>query len=91
MLWWALRIYSLVLVVRIILDWVRAYNPSWRPRGAVFIGAGIVYALTDFVLRLVRKIVPPLRLGPIALDVGTIILFVAIGFLQTLVSIFLIR
>ncbi len=87
-LWWALRIFSLVLVARIIIDWVRAYNPSWRPRGAVLVGAEIVYTLTDWLLRLMRRLVPPLRLGPVALDLGAIIIFVAIGFLQNLVLIF---
>jgi len=73
-LWWALRIYSLTIVARIILDWVRAYNPSWRPRGIVLVLAEIVYTLTDFVLKLVRKLIPPLRLGPVALDIGLILL-----------------
>ena len=89
-LWWALRVFSLTIVARIILDWVRAYNPSWRPRGPLLITAEIIYTLTDWVLKLVRRLVPPLRLGPVALDVGLIILFVVIGILQNLVSIYLI-
>ena len=88
-LWWVLRIYSLVLVARIVLDWVRAYNPSWQPRRAILVAAGIIYSLTDWALRLVRRLVPPLRLGPIALDLGAILLFIAIGFLQNLVALFL--
>jgi len=88
-LWWALRIYSLTIVARIILDWVRAYNPSWRPRGIVLVLAEIVYTLTDFVLKLVRKLIPPLRLGPVALDIGLILLFMFIGVLQNLVSLYL--
>ena len=89
-LWWALRAYSLIIVARIIIDWVRAYNPSWRPRGIVLVGAEIIYTLTDFVLKLVRRVIPPLRLGPVALDIGLILLFMLIGFLQNLVSIYLI-
>jgi YggT family protein len=88
-LWWALRLYSLTLVSRIILDWVRAYNPSWRPRGPLLVVAEIIYTLTDWVLKLVRRFVPPLRLGPVALDIGLIILFVLIGILQNLVSLYL--
>lgn len=88
-LWWALRIYSLTIVARIILDWVRAYNPSWRPRGIVLVLAEIVYTLTDFVLKLVRKLIPPLRLGPVALDIGLILLFMFIVVLQNLVSLYL--
>jgi YggT family protein len=89
LLWWALRVYSFVLVARIILDWVRAYNRSWRPKGALFVAAGIIYALTDAPLRLLRRVIPPLRLGPIALDIGTVILFFVIGLLQNLVGVFL--
>jgi YggT family protein len=89
LLWWALRVYSFVLVARIILDWVRAYNRTWRPKGAIFFAAGIVYALTDWPLRMMRKVIPPLRLGPIALDLGTVILFFVIGLLQNLVGVFL--
>lgn len=51
--------------------------------------AGIIYALTDAPLRLLRRVIPPLRLGPIALDIGTVILFFVIGLLQNLVGVFL--
>ena len=51
--------------------------------------AGIIYALTDWPLRMMRKIIPPLRLGPVAIDLGTVILFFAIGLLQNLVGVFL--
>ena len=87
---WALGAYSTVLVARIVLDWVRAFLPSWRPRGAVFIAAGIVYALTDWLLLRVRKVIPPLRLGGIALDISVFILFILIGMLQNLISLFLV-
>jgi len=90
-LWWVLRVYSLIIVARIIIDWVRAYNPSWRPRGIVLVLAEIAYTLTDWLLKLVRRVVPPLRLGPIALDIGLILLFMLIGILQNLVSIYLIQ
>jgi len=88
-LWWALRVYSIVLVARVIIDWVRAYNHSWRPRGIVLILAEITYTLTDWAIKLVRWVIPPLRLGPVALDLGLFVLFIAIGWLQNLISGFL--
>ena len=87
-LWWALRLYSLVLIARIILDWVRELNRVWRPRGIVLVAAEVVYTLTDWVLRLLRRFIPPLRIGPIALDLGLILLFVVIGWLQRAILIY---
>lgn len=88
-LFWALRAYSLIVVARVIFDWVRAYNTSWRPRGFMLIVAEIVYTLTDWILKLVRRFIPPLRLGPVALDLGLFVIFILIGFLQNLVSLYL--
>jgi YggT family protein len=87
-LWWALRLYSLVLIGRILLDWVRELNPAWRPRGFVLVIAEVIYTLTDWVLRRVRRLIPPLRIGPIALDLGLILLFIAIGWLQSAVLVY---
>jgi len=87
-LWWVLRLYSLVLIARIILDWVRELNRSWRPRGVVLVAAEVVYTLTDWVLKRVRRLVPPLRIGPIAIDLGIVLLFVVLGWLQTAVHVY---
>lgn len=87
-LWWALRLYSLVLIARIVLDWIRQANPAWRPHGAILIAAEVVYTLTDWVLKIVRRLVPPLRLGPIALDLGIILIFVVLGWLQNAVYLY---
>lgn len=57
------------------------FKPSWRPRGIILPLAEIIYILTDKPLAFVRRFVPPLRMGPVALDLSFIILFVAIQIL----------
>ena len=62
--------YFLVLWGRFIIDLVRGVNRSWRPQGFLLVLVELVYSLTDPPVRFFRKLVPPLRLGPVALDFG---------------------
>ncbi len=62
--------YFLVLWGRFIVDLVRGVNRSWRPQGFLLVLVELVYTLTDPPVRFFRKLVPPLRIGPIALDFG---------------------
>lgn len=76
-----LNIFVLVLLARLILDYVRMFKPNWRPRGVLLPILEIVYVLTDKPLSFVRRFVPPLRLGPVALDLSFIVLFFGIQWL----------
>lgn len=66
----ALVLYVLVLLVRLVLEWVPFFNREWRPKGAGLIAAEIVYTVTDPPIRLFRRIIPPLRVGAVAIDFG---------------------
>lgn len=61
-------IFVLILLVRLILDWVPMFNREWRPRGAGLVAAEIVYTVTDPPIKLFRRFIPPLRVGGIAID-----------------------
>jgi YggT family protein len=79
-----LFVYLLLLIGRLILDWVQVFARDWRPRGAVLVVAEAVYTVTDPPLRLLRRIIPPIRLGSVQLDLGYIILFFVVSFLWRL-------
>ncbi len=61
-------LYILVLLARLVMDYIPLFNREWRPRGAGLVAAEIVYTLTDPPIRLLRRVVPPLRVGPVAID-----------------------
>lgn len=46
------------------------------PSGIALVAAEAVYTTTDPPLRLVRRFIPPLRLGGIALDLAFIIIMI---------------
>ena len=77
-------IYMLVLLVRMVYDWIQVLSPRWRPSGIIMVIGNVVYALTDPPLKFLRRFIPPLRLGGIALDVGFLVVFVAVIVVQRL-------
>ena len=56
----ALFLFFIVLIGRLILDWVQAFARDWRPRGPMLVVAEVVYTITDPPLSALRKVIPPL-------------------------------
>ncbi|UZX02685.1 YggT family protein [Arthrobacter sp. CDRTa11] len=75
----ALLLFLVALIVRLVFDWVQMFAREWRPRGAALVTAHAVYSISDPPLRVLRRLVPPLRLGGITLDLGFLILFIAVS------------
>jgi YggT family protein len=66
--------YILLLLARIVADWVQMFARSWQPHGAILVLLEFIYSATDPPIRLFRRFVPPLRLGGQGIDLS--ILFV---------------
>jgi len=79
---WALSIFLMVLFARMILSWVPVLVRDWQPRGPVLVAAEIVYSITDPPLRLLRKVLRPVRVGNIMLDLAFIGLIIVIYILR---------
>jgi YggT family protein len=73
-----------VLIARFVIDWVQVLARSWRPRGMVLIVCEAVYTVTDPPLRALRRVIPPLRLGAVALDLSPMVLLIALWILQAI-------
>lgn len=73
-----LWLYLLLLIGRLVFDWVQVFAREWRPRGVVLVLAEIIYTATDPPLRLLRRLIPPLTLGQIRLDLAFIVLFLLV-------------
>jgi YggT family protein len=85
----ALQVYLWLFIARFFIDLVRSVNPNFRPRGLVLVLLEITMTLTDPPLKLVRKVIKPVRVGSIALDFGWTVVILAISILQNLVVRFL--
>jgi YggT family protein len=72
-----LSIYWLLLFARIILSW---FPPPMSGIGRTL--WDLVHDLTEPVLRPVRGLLPPVRMGAMGLDLSPIIVFIALGVIQ---------
>ena len=77
-----LLVFLLLLFARFVVDWVMVLARSWRPSGLVAAGLEVVYSTTDPPLKAVRKVIPPLNLGSIRLDLGFMVLLIGVVFLR---------
>jgi YggT family protein len=73
-----LWIFFVLLIGRLVLDYVQMFARSWRPQGAILVIAEIIYTVTDPPLRALRKVIPPLRLGSVSLDLSFLVLIIAV-------------
>jgi YggT family protein len=81
-----LNIFLGLMLVRLVVDWVQVFARSWSPRGPVLFVLEIVYSITDPPITFVRRFVPPLRLGAVALDTSFLVVLVVVYLLRILVA-----
>lgn len=67
-----------MLIGRAIISWVLVLRRDFRPSGPLVVLLEIIYTVTDPPLRLLGRIIPPLRIGGFALDLGFILLFILV-------------
>jgi YggT family protein len=73
-----LNLYVLILIARLVLEYVAIFARDWRPRGPLLVLSETVFTLTDPPLKLIRRVVPNLQIGSVSLDLSFIILLFAI-------------
>ncbi|UOQ58361.1 YggT family protein [Leucobacter allii] len=81
----ALRIYIFVLWARFVLDWILVLNRRFRPRGVLAVLIELVYTLTDPPIKMFRRVLPPIRIGQISLDLGWMLTLLACWILLALI------
>ncbi|MGN8246421.1 YggT family protein [Cellulomonas soli] len=67
--------FFLLLLIRLVIDWVQVFAREWKPTGVVLVIAEVAYSVTDPPLRALRKVLPPVGFGQVRLDLGFMVLF----------------
>jgi YggT family protein len=73
-----LSVYLVLLIARMIFSWIQVYARSWSPSGILLVVAEGVYSATDPPLRFLRRYIPTVRLGSVALDLSFMLLFLVV-------------
>lgn len=67
-----------LLLARLVFDYVFMFARNWRPSGVVVVLLEVIYSVTDPPLKALRRVIPPLRLGSVSLDLGFLVLIIAV-------------
>ena len=75
LLWTVVFLFLIALFVRLVIDWIQVFAREWRPTGVVLIVAEVVYSVTDPPIKALRRVLPSLRLGSVAIDLSFLVVF----------------
>lgn len=71
-----LYLFIMVLFARFVMGWVLAYGRRWQPGRTASATLESVWTVTDPPLRALRRVIPPLRIGSVSLDIAALVLLV---------------
>lgn len=80
-----LWLFLLLLIFRLVMDYVFLFARSYQPKGPMLVALELTYTVTDPPLKLLRRFIPPLRLGGISIDLSFLVLFLIVQLLLAFV------
>ena len=85
-LYYLLFIYWLLLLARLVVELVRTFAREWRPTGVTVVIIEVVFTATDPPIKALRRILPPIPLGPVRLDLSLMIVMIVVLVAMQIVS-----
>lgn len=82
----AVFLYLILIIARLVLEWIRSYAREYRPRGVMLIVFETVFTLTDPPVLALRRLIPPLRLGAVSLDLSVLVVLLACSLVMSLLA-----
>lgn len=70
-----IRIFVLILILRIIVEMIQSFSRNYRPQRWFVMIAEPVFVITDPPVKGLRRLIPPLNMGGVALDMSVLVLF----------------
>ena len=85
-IYFALFVFWLLLIGRIIVEFIRSFARDWHPTGIVVVILEAIFTVTDPPVKLLRRLIPPLSLGGIRLDLSIMVLLFIVFILMQVVG-----
>ncbi|GEL23293.1 YggT family protein [Pseudonocardia sulfidoxydans NBRC 16205] len=84
-LYYVLFAFWLLLTARIVVELVHAFARKWRPAGQSAVALEAVFTVTDPPVKLLRRVIPTVRIGGVGLDLSIMVLLLAVFILMDVV------
>ena len=82
-LYYILFFFIALLWIRFIVDWVQVFARQWEPRGPLLVALEGVYSATDPPVKLLRRVIPVVRIGGVGLDLSIMVLLLVVFILMS--------
>ncbi|HEX9177962.1 YggT family protein [Mycobacterium sp.] len=73
-----LFVFWLLLIARVVIEFIRSFSRDWRPKGATVVILEIIMTLTDPPVKLLRRLIPQLTVGSIRFDLSIMVLLLVV-------------
>ncbi|MBV7412685.1 YggT family protein [Dermabacteraceae bacterium TAE3-ERU27] len=73
----AALLFTMSVIARLVIDWIRSFSPSFAPTGPALVFCELIFTVTDPAVLFLRRVIPPLRIGGVALDLSILVLLLA--------------
>jgi YggT family protein len=85
-----LWVFLIALWARVIMGFVFQYARRWRPRRGAAASLEVVWSVTDPPVHALRRVIPPLRVGTVSIDIAFWVLLLVLYLLMKVVEVLLI-
>ena len=83
---YAVMIFRFLLLARIVVEMIASFSRGWSPKGVVAVILELLFTVTDPPVKALRKVIKPVRLGQVSLDLSVLVLFIALIILELIIS-----
>ncbi|BCJ77811.1 MULTISPECIES: YggT family protein [Catellatospora] len=81
----AIYLFYLVLLARFVMGYVLSFSRRWQPARGSAAALEVVWSVTDPPLKALRRVIPPLRIGTVSIDLSSIVLLIILLVLMIIV------
>ncbi|TQF73603.1 YggT family protein [Rhodococcus spelaei] len=85
-IYFVLFVFWLLIIGRIIVEFIRTFARDWRPTGFVVVILEAIFTVTDPPIKLLRRLIPSVSLGGVRLDLSIMVLLFVVFILMQVVQ-----
>jgi YggT family protein len=86
LLGFALLLFEIVLIARMVVDWAAMLSPNTGGSSAMYHARRVTRGITEPVLGPVRRVLRPVRVGSVSIDLAFTVVFVGVLILRSVVA-----
>ncbi|EFV91429.1 MULTISPECIES: YggT family protein [Dietzia] len=88
-LYYVIEVFWFLLLGRIVVEMIASFSRSWTPKGVLAVVLEWLFTITDPPVKALRKVIKPVRLGQVSLDLSVLVLFIILMVLRVVILAFI--